>query len=135
MASASSFAPVRLHLPRPDTAVSPQALVSVNFSTNLGGSLTSPNRLQLMRKSVALTRQLSRFHRKSRSFSVRCDASSNGRVSWLIIDILLFFWGLNVVEWCDFVVGENRLRSRSSLRWRGKRLCRRRRRRRAISIR
>ncbi|KAG6415696.1 hypothetical protein SASPL_123110 [Salvia splendens] len=80
MASASSFAPVRLHLPRPDTAMSPQALVSVNFSTNLG-SLTSPNRLQLMHKSVALTRQLSRFHRKSRSFSVRCDESSNGRIT------------------------------------------------------
>ncbi|KAG6384345.1 hypothetical protein SASPL_155822 [Salvia splendens] len=77
MASASSFAPVRLHL---DTAMSPQALVSVNCSTNLG-SLTSPNRLHLMHKSVALTRQLSRFHRKSRSFSVRCDASSNGRIT------------------------------------------------------
>ncbi|XP_057768646.1 chaperone protein ClpB3, chloroplastic [Salvia miltiorrhiza] len=85
MASAtSSFAALRLNSPRPDnacrTAMSPQTLVSVNFSTNLR-SLNSPNRLKLMHRSVALTRKLDKFNRKSRSFSVRCDASANGRIT------------------------------------------------------
>ncbi|GFP90392.1 chaperone protein clpb3 chloroplastic [Phtheirospermum japonicum] len=84
MASTASCASVRLNVPPPDcasrAALFPQQMVSVNFSAKPGAPRTISS-LKWRRSDVNFSRKSDKLARNSRSFSVRCDASSGGRIT------------------------------------------------------
>ncbi|GER30714.1 chaperone protein clpB [Striga asiatica] len=85
MASTSSLAAVQVNNARRldfagRAALFPRRLVCVNFSVKPGAS-TALGALNSRRGHVSLTRKLDKPNWNSRSFSVRCDASSGGRIT------------------------------------------------------
>ncbi|KAK6152610.1 LOW QUALITY PROTEIN: hypothetical protein DH2020_012249 [Rehmannia glutinosa] len=84
MASTASFAAVQLSAPRSDcasrAALFPRQLVCINFSAK-PGEVKTRSSLKLRRNDVISTRKSNRLTKNSRSFSIRCDASSGGRIT------------------------------------------------------
>ncbi|KAL0381029.1 UNVERIFIED_CONTAM: Chaperone protein ClpB3, chloroplastic [Sesamum angustifolium] len=84
MALASSFAAVQVNVPPADCAVGTALFsrppVCVNFSNKPGG-LKPLNSLKLRRRDVGLARRSDKFTRSSRSFRIRCEAATGGRIT------------------------------------------------------
>ncbi|KAL8546032.1 hypothetical protein ACS0TY_005949 [Phlomoides rotata] len=84
MASTASVAASQLHVPPSGNATRaasfPRPLVSVNFSAK-PGALKGLKSLKSRRNDVSFTRKLDKCDRNQRSFTVRCDASSSGRIT------------------------------------------------------
>ncbi|KAL3636576.1 Chaperone protein ClpB3, chloroplastic [Castilleja foliolosa] len=84
MASTASCATVRLNVPPPDcasrVALLPRKMVSASFSANTGAPRTLSS-LKWRLSDVNFSRKSDKLARNSRSFRVRCDGSSGGRIT------------------------------------------------------
>ncbi|KAK6128874.1 hypothetical protein DH2020_037391 [Rehmannia glutinosa] len=84
MASTASFAAVQLSAPRSDcasrAALFPRQLVCINFSAK-PGEVKTLSSLKLRRNDVISTRKSNKLTKNAGSFSIRCDASSGGRIT------------------------------------------------------
>lgn len=92
MASTPSFAAVHINVSGSGSASRNAWFLRPTASINISakpGALRTPDSLKLRRKDVALTRKSDKLTRNSRPFSVRCDASSNGRVSCFTINLFV----------------------------------------------